>query len=304
MGLLPRRLLTRMGKTGWVGYVVYTVALTAGLLYYRFPSDAIKAYLMSEAAALKPPMTLSIQGLRPDWPPWIQLLSVDLRLRDEPQEDILRADALFIAPSLLSLSSSAPRYYFRGRAYDGEAMGDVRLPERESGIPFGMTIRFNSLQIGLHSRIRALLGRGVTGLLSGEIRYAGPQGRFIDGEGEGGIILSDGKLTLRQPVLGMSTLTFDRLSAAMSLKDRKLSLSRVRLDGKALKGELSGTVMLNSNLPKSRLDLKGTMEPLGGLAESMKGDGAVVGLVMQGLKKLGRSFVIQGTLENPVFRFT
>jgi len=287
----------------WLGYAFYAIALTAGLLYYRFPSNALKRYLVSEAAAARPPMALSLKGLHPQWPPGIHLDGVELSLRESLQQNLLQAETISIVPALWTLASRAPRYHVHAHAYEGDIMGHVRLQEKAAGAPFSTTLDFRDLHIGLHSYIRSLLGRPVEGKLNGRIRYAGPRDRLMDGEGEGTLVVSNGKVTLPQPILGLTAIEFDRLSATISLKDRKVVLTRVQLDGKALKGELSGTITLNLNPWRSTLDLKGTVEPLGGLVEHLKGDAATLGFLRQGLKKLGRSFVIQGVMEKPTFRF-
>lgn len=293
--------IIRHGK--WLGYVIYGIGLTTGLLYYRFPSNALKVYLVSEAAAARPPMVLSLKGLHPQWPPGIRLNGVEVSLREGPQQDLLQADTISIVPALWTLGSSAPRYHVHAHAYEGEIMGHVRLEEKAVGNPFSTDLEFRGLQIGLHPYIRSLWGRSVAGDLNGHIRYVGPRDRLMDGEGEGTLLISNGKVTLPQPILSLSAIDFDRFSATLSLKDRKVSLNHVQLEGKALKGELSGTITLNSNPWRSRLDLKGTVEPLGGLTEHLKGDAAALGFLRQGLKKLGRSFVIQGAMEKPTFKF-
>jgi hypothetical protein len=121
--------------------------------------------------------------------------------------------------------------------------------------------------------------------------------------GQGMIIISGGKVRLLQPILGVDAIDFDRLTMKMALKDRRVSLTHVEVEGRSIKGELSGTIILNTDISRSRLDLKGTMEPLGGLLENVKGNTATLSLLRQGLKKLRRSFVIQGTFRNPTFRF-
>jgi hypothetical protein len=89
----------------------------------------------------------------------------------------------------------------------------------------------------------------------------------------------------------------------MTLKNKKVALSDVGLEGRAVKGQLSGTIILNNDIPASRLDLRGTIEPLGGLFGNLKGDSNSLKFLRQGLKNLKRSFVIRGTLRDPEFKF-
>jgi len=295
------RVFIKQGK--WIGYVIYTVLLTIGLLYYRFPADKIEAYLVSEAAGTDPPMVLSLKEVRPGFPPGIHLIDAGISLRAAPQQDLLRASSISITPAAWSFLSGTPRYYFKAHAYTGDMEGHVDFGRYATDAPFATSLRLKGIHIGDHPYLAPLLGRNVSGVLGGAIHYAGQQNRLIDGAGQGTIIITDGSVKLLQPVLGLDTLDFDRLSMEMAMKDRKLSLNRVHLEGKVVKGEISGAITLDTDLSRSRLDLRGTMEPLGGLFGNSKGDAAALNFLRQGLKKLKRSFVIQGTFMNPVFRF-
>lgn len=288
----------------WLGYLMYAVVLTTGLLYYRFPSDILKAYLVSEAAGANPPMVLSLETLRPGWPPGVDLIGVGISLRETPQQDLLRAESISIAPAAWSFLSGAPRYHVDAHAYNGDIVGHVRFEGNAADAPFSTSLRLKGLHMGLHPYVLALLGRDISGVLNGDIHYAGQQARLMEGSGQGTIIISHGRVTLLQPILGLHAIDFDRVSVKMALKDRKLSLTHVELDGQTIKGELSGAITLNADISRSRLDLKGTIEPLSGLVGNMQGDAAALSFLRQGLKKLSRSFVIQGTFQKPMFRFT
>ena len=89
----------------------------------------------------------------------------------------------------------------------------------------------------------------------------------------------------------------------MKLKNKKMTLSDVGLQGPAVKGQLSGTITLNNDIPASRLDLRGTIEPLGGLFGNLKGGSNSLKFLRRSLKNLQRSFVIRGTFRDPEFKF-
>jgi type II secretion system protein N len=296
-----RKAVLKNGK--WLGYLIYTVLLTTGLLYYRFPSDIIQAYLVSEVAGADPPMVLSVRALRPSFPPGVDLVDVEISLRETPQQDLLKAGSISIAPAAWSFLSGAPRYHFDAHAYNGDIEGHVRFERHAIDAPFATSLRLKGLHIGLHPYVMSLLGRDVSGVLDGDIHYAARPDRLTDGDGQGTIVISDGRVNLLHPILGLDAIDFDRLTMKMDLKDRRVSLTRVELEGRTIKGELSGTIILNTDMSRSRLDLRGTLEPLGGLLENMKGNTATLSFLRQGLKKLRRSFVIQGTFRNPAFRF-
>ncbi|MBW1779160.1 MAG: type II secretion system protein GspN [Deltaproteobacteria bacterium] len=290
-------------KWKWIGYVLYGLFLTTGLLYYRFPADTIRVYMESSMARANPRILVSLKGLRPGFPPGVDLEGARISLKETPQKPLLRAKKIAITPDVWSFVSGISEYYFDARAYQGDIKGRVRFDRHNVKAPFAASVLLKGIHVGRHPYLPPLVGRDVSGVLEGKIDYTGQRNRFIDGTGHGTLVISDGRVQLLQPILGLDALNFDRLSVKMALKDRKVALTRLELEGPAVKGELSGTIFLKSNVSRSRLDLRGSMEPLGGLLGNIKADASALRFLRQGLKGLNRSFVIQGTLENPEFKF-
>lgn len=290
----------------WLGYLLYTLLLVTGLLYYRFPSDTIQTYLESRIAAEAPGIVLSMTRVKPEIPPGLKLMDVTIGSRQSPQKHMLRARDISVYPAWGGLLFGGPEYRFNAHAYDGEIRGRVQVhPEqRDTEAPLTFSVRLKGIHVGHHPYLSPLIGRDVSGTLNGDISFSGQQRNPIDGMGEGEFVVSNGRVALLQPVLGLESIDFDRLSVKLSLKNRLVTLTRVALEGQAIRGELNGTITLNRDVSRSRLNLKGTMEPLGGLLGNMKGNAATLRFLRQGLKKLNRTFVIQGTFRNPVFRFT
>jgi type II secretion system protein N len=288
----------------WLGYLVYAVLLTTGLLYYRFPSDRIRAYLVSELGRADPPMNLSLKTVRPGFPPGVDLIDVAVAVRETPQKHLLQAKDISIVPAVWTFLSGSTQYCFDIHAYHGNIEGRVRFKRNGVKAPLKTSLQFKGIDIGLHPYLPPLVGREVSGVLEGTVQYAGYQNNLIEGTGQGAIVISDGKVKLLQPILGLDSIDFDRFSVKMALKDRKIAVTHAQLEGRTIKGDLSGTITLKTDLSRSMLDLKGTMEPLGGLLGNIKGNAAALTFLRQGLKKLNRSFVIQGTFRNPVFRFS
>jgi type II secretion system protein N len=287
----------------WFGYGVFTVVVTMAFLYARFPSEAVRAYLISEAACADPPMDLSLRGVRPSFPPGVTLVEAGIAPKGTPGEDLLRARTVTVRPAMWSWVTGRARYLFDAHAYNGHIAGHVHVKGDTSDPLFSTAISLKGLQIGLHPSLSSLLGQEVAGLLEGEIVYEGGRNHLMGGTGEGTIVISDGKVKLPQPILGIEAIDVDRLSMKASLKDKRVSVAHVTVEGRAIKGELSGTIVLNPDVAGSRLDLKGIMEPLGGLLGNVKANAGALSFLNQGLKRLRRSFVIQGTFKNPAFRF-
>jgi len=290
-------------KGKWIGYLLYCVLLTAALLYYRFPSESIAAYLESVVVKANPQILLSLESLRPGFPLSVDLIDAGISLKKEPRKTLLSVKKVSLRTEVWSLLHGSHVYYFDARAYDGNIKGDVRFETRAPMASFTTAMKLKDLHIGRHPFLSPLIGRDLSGVLGGDIVYTGQYANLIDGVGEAILNVSEGKVQLLQPILGLESLQFDRLSMKITLKNKKVALSDVGLEGRAVKGQLSGTVILNNDIPASRLDLRGTIEPLGGLFGNLKEDSNPLKFLRKSLKSLKRSFVIRGTFEKPEFKF-
>jgi len=296
-----KKAIRKKGK--WIGYLLYCVLLTVALLYYRFPSESIAAYLESVVAKANPRILLSLESLRPGFPLSVDLIDARFSLKKAPRKPLLSLKNVSLGTEEWALLHGTHVYHFDAHAYHGNIKGDVRFENQKLMTAFTTTMKLKDLHIGRHPYLSPLIGRDVSGVLEGDIVYTGQYANLIDGVGEAILNISEGRVQLLQPILGLESLQFDRLSMKITLKNKKVALSDTGLEGRAVKGQLSGTIILNNDIPASRLDLRGTIEPLGGLFGNLKGDSNPLKFLRQGLKNLKRSFVIRGTLQNPEFKF-
>jgi len=296
-----KKAIRKKGK--WVGYLLYCVLMTVGLLYYRFPSESIAAYLESVVAKANPRILLSLESLRPGFPLSVDLIDARISLKKEPRRPMLRMKNVSLGTEGWAFLHGVRVYHFDAHAYDGNMKGDVRFENQKSTTSFTTTMKLKDLNIGRHPYLSPLIGRDVSGVLGGDIVYTGQYANLIEGVGEAILNISEGRVQLLQPILGLESLQFDRLSMKITLRNKKVVLSDVGLEGRAVKGQLSGTIILNNDLPASRLDLRGTIEPLGGLLGDLKGDSNPLKFLRKSLKSLKRSFVIRGTFRDPEFQF-
>ena len=290
-------------KGKWIGYLLYCVLLTAALLYYRFPSESIAAYLESVVAKANPRILLSLESLRPGFPLSVDLIDARISLKRAPRKPLLSVKNVSLGTEAWAFLHGTPVYHFDAYAYHGNIKGNVRFENQELIDSFTATMKLKDLHIGRHPYLSPLIGREVSGVLGGDIVYTGRYDSLIEGVGEAILNISEGRVQLLQPILGLESLQFDRLSMKITLKNKKVALSDVGLEGRAVKGQLSGTIILNNDIPASRLDLRGTIEPLGGLFGNLKGDSNPLKFLRKSLKGLKRSFVIRGTFQNPEFKF-
>ena len=288
----------------WLGYIFYCAILAVGLLYYRFPSDALRDYMQIRANNLNTPLVLSIDRIKP-WPPiGLRLGKAEISFKEKPAKKIFRADNLVVRPKAWSFLKGKGKYCFECLAYGGDIKGCVLFEKYDMAAPFNTEIELKDIRIGNYEYLRDLLGRHVDGILNGTISYNGQQKDLMNGVGEANLRLLDGRVELSLPLLSLGSIDFNEVKIDMDLKKRKINLTRLELEGPQLKGTLSGTISLKKNFPKSTLNLKGRIEPFASFFKNVEGLSDAVRLFKKRLRRGTLGFIIHGTIGEPKIKFT
>jgi type II secretion system protein N len=286
-----------------IGYVLYAVLITAGLLYLRFPAEAIKDYLEAKGERSNSRFGLSIGQVSPSLPFGLKLLEAQVSQSANPNKIIFRANRLSIRPSIGILLGGKLKLCFEGLAYDGVLEGCANFDEKALQAPFSTSIALKDIRLGKLD-LQSLIGRHVEGSLDGSITYNGKNNLLIEGSGAADLRLSDGRLELLQPILSLDSIDFDQVSIKMALQNRRINLTQVALEGPNMRGTLSGIINLGKEIGNSRLDLRGTIEPFSDFFKSLPGTQDTVKLFKRRLKRGTLSFTIRGTLSEPSIQFT
>jgi type II secretion system protein N len=287
----------------WFGYVLYAVIITAGLLYLRFPSGLIKDYLETRGERSNSPFSVSIGQVSPSLPFGLKLQETRVSQRAKPNKIIFRADRVSIKPTIGSLLVGKLNLCFEGLAYDGVLKGCANFTEKRLQAPFSTSVVLKDIRMGKYD-LPSLIGRHVEGSLEGSITYIGKNNLLMEGRGEADLRLLDGRVELLQPILSLDSIDFNQVSIKMALQNRKSNLTQVALEGPNMRGTLSGIISLQKEMGKSRLDLRGTIEPFSDFFESLPGTRDTVKLFQRRLKRGTLSFTIRGTLSEPSIQFT
>jgi type II secretion system protein N len=192
---------------------------------------------------------------------------------------------------------------FESIAYDGVLKGCANFIEKSLQSPFSASMVLRHIRLGKYD-LRSLIGRHVEGRLDGSVTYNGKTDLLIEGSGEANLRLSDGRLELLQPILSLDSIDFKQVSIKLALRNRKINLTQVALEGPSMRGTLSGIISLQKDIGESRLDLKGTIEPFSDFFKSLPGTRDMVKLFQRRLKRGTLTFTIRGTLTEPSIQFT
>lgn len=291
-------------KTGlkYVGYALYAILAAGVLLYVRFPSKSFQSYLAQVAGRMDPQVIFSTRSLDPSFPPGLHLQEPVFSLKERPETAFFEAQDLSINPGIGSLILGNTTWFFDAHAYGGFINGHIL--SGKNGEIDGFSLSLEKVRIHEYAFLPRFGVGDLGGTLKGNITYKGPPDQIVLGDGAGDIHISEGRIDLLNPFLGLETIPFGKLNVQFTLKKGTVNLTSVSLDGKGFQASLSGTIRLNRIMDRGRLNLKGTIEPIGAFLETLKGGPALLGLFRGGHNGLRRSFIIQGTFRSPKFRFT
>ena len=292
----------KKGFIKYTGYIIYAILVTLALLYYRFPSEALKSHLIQMAGRMEPGIVFSVQSLDPLFPPGLQLHKPIFSLKERPETAFFEAQHLSVSPGMGALILGDTTWFFDANAYGGIINGRIQTGENNEIDSFDLSLK--NIRIHKYAFPPQFEVGDFAGNLNGNLTYRGTLDRIVQGDGTGDIHVSEGKLDLLNPFLGLETIPFGKLNVRFTLKKGTINLTSVSLDGKGFQGSLSGTIRLNRIMDRSRLNLRGTIEPIAAFLETLKGGPAILSLLRGGHKDSKRSFIIKGTFKSPKFRFT
>jgi len=288
----------------WFGYIFFCIIVAGSLLYYRFPSDALRDYLTITAHNLHNSTILSIGQIKPSLPFGLKFGQTELILKDKPSIKLFRTDSLFVKPEPWAFFKGKSKYCFECLTYGGDVRGCVNFKKNGMETPFDTEIELKNMQIAKHEHIKDLIGIQMDGILSATIFYKGQHKNLMDGTGGANLKLLDGKVELLVPILSLESIEFDEITSDMVLEKQTIHLKRLELIGPLLRSTLSGTIRLKKEFLKSPLNLKGTIEPFTSFFKSVGSVSNAVSFFKQRLKKGALHFIIHGTLTEPKIRFT
>ena len=290
-------------KKEWFGYLLFALIFTVALLYYCFPSDAVRDYFRAMGLRANPRLALSVDRVEPSILVGLKFIKTKVALEDTPDRVILTADRLLIKPHLLSLLLGKSKFSFHCAAYQGDVSGSVLFKKDPKTGFIDTEIALSNIHVGDYPYFSYLIGRPLEGTLGGTISYSG-HNLMLDGSGKANLRLSDGKVHFVQPFLTLESIDFNEMEIDAVLKKQKINVTRLELKGEQLQGTLSGTITIKEQLDQSSLDLKGTIEPFAALFKSNPEIQDTVAVLKQRLGQGTLSFVIRGTLKEPLIKFT
>ena len=113
--------------------------------------------------------------------------------------------------------------------------------------------------------------------------------------------MTGGSFKLSKPVLDINDIDLKEALLKADLKDQNLSITDLSVKGDDFLVRASGVINLKDPLKKSRLNLKGEVEPAASFMQGLENADSAALLLRQALKNGKLTFTITGYITEPKF---
>jgi type II secretion system protein N len=219
-----------------------------------------------------------------------------VRTMEPESKPFFEADQVRLRFKVLQLLRGNLAFTLRSQAYGGTLSGDVRLTPFYDVRNYQLRVRGQKIQLEGHS-VSTLLGRQVSGKISGDINLKGPIGDLVNASGGGEFRLEEGSCPIDSAYLRIRTLEGLEVSATMELSGGSLEIIECEFKGQGFQGTVSGKVMLQPQLSGSTLNLAGEGQLDGDMVNLPADKQRVAAAFLNRGKPL--PFKVRGTIEEP-----
>ena len=259
-------------------------------LYLLFPAKSVKAYIGHKIRQIDPQLRLTAEDPVLRLPPGIKLRDADIRLDKTP---LIRWESLSFFPQFATLFTSQKSFRYRGRAYQGEATGDLFLAKDGKW-------RIKGDGKGFQAELMPVAALSPQGSLTGTVE--GVYDLTLDQQGTLNLTIANGSLTLNKPMLEIEAINFDQLSLDAVIEQDQMRIKAMQMTGPEINGDLTGQIILKRPFDDSILNMTGTIKPhplfLADLRKKLP-----AGFLSDQIAKKGVSFTINGTVKTPEVSF-
>jgi type II secretion system protein N len=238
------------------GYLCYAVVLFALFTYLKFPSQQVRAFVLSALShhGLGQIRIGSIQPLLPAGLTFSEV-SVTHDVNGQPLE-LMRMPELQVQLRTLHPFANPLRIGFEGELYGGMLLGAVEWEHNGKGPLLGIHVDLQDIRPAAHPLATQLENAIVAGKLAGTITLQLSNGRWQDGNGR--LILQGESGSIAGLDIGgvrLPSLTYDQLSAELALQQRHVVVKDLQMSGRDWQVAVHGNVRLNEHLRQSTVDL-------------------------------------------------
>jgi len=282
----------------WFLYFIFVTTTMVFLIYYLFPSDAVKRYIIFKIHQINPDLEVSIGHVLPTFPPGLKLASVNFEYFGNRMLD---AEEMRVVPRLASLLRARRIFLFSLNAYGGSIIGQADIAARNKNGRFDMEAIISGMQLADIPVIKNLTAVKFSGVLGMEISYqSGPKNPHTL---RARLEMLDIELQSEKLFLNLDFMAFERIEAYLSMRDGRMELESCNFTGDQFDGMLSGFGVLKNPVNKSTIMLSGRLNAHHLFPSQLDGNLPPAILNMLKSESADISILIKGPIENPSFSF-
>ena len=280
--------------------ILYTLLLTAALLYLRFPTEDVKLFCQGKLAQLLPETQCSIANFRYKFPFGLEVKTINFTDKQKKPQTLFT-----VGQALISTNLSAPlsQFHVAFSAYGGTHDFTILINRSEQTVTLENIhlVHLNLAEIPILGKASK---REITGSLSGNATFRSSWN--VDKpmrSGRGNMKIDKGSFGLLFPILSLKKIDLEELRTDFTFQKDRIQVSKGYFQGKELKGEFGGDLALRTPFELSALAFNGTLEPLPALQKKSK---YAQNMVIQLEKLHNRTtlpFLLQGSVQRPRFKF-
>ena len=282
-----------------LGYFLWGLVLAGILIVWKFPYQSLQERLVATASA-QLGVKFEITDMSPALPFGLKLAKCAVRTKEPESKPFFEASQVRLRFKVLQLLRGSLAFTLRSQAYGGTLSGDVRLTPFYDARNYQLRVRGQKIQLEGQSSVSTLLGRQVSGKISGDLNLKGPLGDLVNASGGGEFQLEEGSCPIDSAYLRTSTLEGLEVYATMELSGGSLEITECEFKGQGFQGTVSGKVMLQPRLSGSTLNLAGEGQLDGDMVNLPEDKRRVAAAFLNRGKPL--PFKVRGTVAQPELR--
>ena len=280
------------------GYLCYAVALFALFTYLKFPSQQVRAFVLT-ALSHHGLGQIRIGSVQPLLPAGLMFseVSVTHELRGQSLE-LMRIPELQVRLRTLRPFANPFRIGFEGGLNGGLLSGAVEWEHNGKAPLLGIHVELQDIRPAVHPLATQLGNAMVEGKFTGSVTLQLSDGRWQDGSGRLVIRSESGSIAgLDIGGVRLPSLPYEQLAGELALQQRQVAVKDFQMRGRDWQVDVEGNVSLNERLQQSPIDLTLRVRT----SESFEQQLGLVGLFLK-QRRDRRGFTalkISGTLEHP-----
>ena len=280
-------------------YCCYAVAVTAVLLYVRFPGAEFKEYCLRQAEGYFSGTECTIGNISYAFPFGILFKDVSFSSPNQAKTPLFVLSSLTLSSGLKDFGKT---YILNGRSYSGTFSGTLHARQKDQQFSLD-PLTIQDLNLAEMKPVHSILGREISGRFDYTGTYSAVVNQYLAGKAAGRVKLREGKITLLQPVFNLKEIDLQQVEMEIQYEKHRLQFTKGKVAGKELSAGFSGMVQVISPWYLSSMATTGDVALQ---AEYMRENTVTrneIAVLQRQFKKSTVPFRVAGSLQKPAFRF-